>query len=391
MKYGALSVANRALYLAALTESHRIKVSFGVYDGNEALIGPMEGNVLAGQVDVDASADITRTLSMTVEDPTGKFSFDPIGPLYADKFVGVSYSVYVAALSDYVDVPVFFGPVSRYSRDGHTVQVEAVGKESLMMPPVLMNYPATPVDGYVASFIKAAAQAFGETKFRLGSMAGVPVSGGDRNMLDAAKAKAGSVWAELKKLAAAHSFQLFYDAEGYLTARRFPKNTSAHTFLETLNEPSVAFDLTQVRNRVAVFGPDSQKLDAKTTRLVVLDLPSGHPLSAASLARNGTNRVLVENLQSDRYLTPAEATDWGNRYLKHASQGVLSVNFEALVVPHLELHDIIDMNTATLAASFTLPAFTIPLQAADPMTVGYVTTYRTARRYRSIRRLGGQR
>lgn len=382
--YRSLNVAERRAYLAALATDHRIDISTFIYDAAEALIGSLEGNVTGGQVDVDDSSDITRTLSLQLEDPRVKFVFDPIGPIYADKFIGVIYSVDVPGLG-WVDVPVFYGPVSRFSRDGHDVTVEAVGKESLMLPPTVPRTPAAIIYGRLVGFLRTVGEAHGETRFRLGDGNGKLVTTAVANAtVDAAKADGHSMWAELKGLCSDMNFQLFYDPEGYLSLRRPPKNSLAYTFTAVANEPSVGFDLTLVRNRVKVYGTDTHGRDVLKATAV---LAASHPLSPESLARGGVSRFLLETVKTGRAnLTIADAVDIADRTLRHLSDVMLDVSFDALVVPHLELGDLVRVATDTIDATFALKKFSIPLGADSLMSVGQTKRLGLARYRRRIRR-----
>lgn len=382
--YRSLSVSDRNAYLAALTESHRINVSCFIYDAAEALIGALEGYVAGGQVDVDATADITRTLSLSIEDPALKFVFDPIGPIYADKFIQVVYSVDVPGIG-WVDVPVFYGSISRYARDGHDVTIEAVSKEALMLPPTPPSTPAVTTDRRLVGFLKIVAQAHGESRFRLGDGYGKIVSSEvAKQTIDAAQADGHSIWGELSQLCDDKNFQLFYDTEGYLSLRRPPTHRLSYTFTGVANEPSVGFDLTLVRNRVKVFGTDQHGHDVLKA---VAILAASHPLSQEALARGGVNRVLLENVKTGRAnLTVADAERIANRHLKRASDVMVDVSFDSLVVPHLEVGDLCRLSTDTIDATFGLGKFSIPLGAGDLMSVG--TTKRLGfHRYR--RRIKG--
>ena len=112
-----LTKAQDDAYRAALVTSHRIRTKVLVLDANEAPVKGLVPQVLSGAVTVEASAAVSRSLSMTLLDPNHKLTFDSASPadgaLYADNFVQVTYGVETSL--GWVDVPVFTGPVTGYS------------------------------------------------------------------------------------------------------------------------------------------------------------------------------------------------------------------------------------------------------------------------------------
>jgi hypothetical protein len=135
IEFRELSTPQLKLYFATLRSSHKMQLRFYVLDGDEHIIGALHGNVVGGGVHYVSDAEIDRTLALDIVTPGLNFDWSPMGDVYADKHMKVVYQVYVTTVG-WVDVPVFSGPVSHYERDGHSISLEAVGKESLMMDPV---------------------------------------------------------------------------------------------------------------------------------------------------------------------------------------------------------------------------------------------------------------
>lgn len=371
-----LSAAERRLYQAALRDSGRVRALAWVYDRDELLVEPLE--IAEGQVDADLDADITRSVRLTVDDPSHRLGFAPFGKVYADNFIRVTYAVLVDDVG-WVLEPVFHGPVSRWSRDGHEVEIEAIGKEALMLPPVKQVALTDPDDRLIVSYIRAAAALYGEAKFALGQAAGrtVPKS----FTVSPAKAKEKGVWWYLRQLAESANLRLFYDGRGYLTLEPHRPNRVAHTFNRPLTEPAVAFDLERVRNVVEVYGQDDKARDVLKARRA---LAVGHPLSAQSLARNGKPRWLLETVKlDDTKLTEAAAAEIADRKLKQLARQSVEVQFEHSPVPHLELGETCRLVSETADQLFTLRQFSLPLGPAS-MSVGY-TRARPVAQFKSRR------
>jgi hypothetical protein len=184
-------------------------------------------------------------------------------------------------------------------------------------------------------------------------------------------AAAVGLWLVLAAVADDFDRQLFYNGEGYLCMRRWPKNKATWTFdgEQLLNSPSVAYDMADTRNVVKVYGADGK---GRPVLKATERLPVSHPFSPETLSRNGVARmlVLVDKTDNPR-LTIAEAKKKAQRLLKAASSGSLSVEFETLPVPHLELGDRVKVESDTVHTIFTLTKFSLPLAVGSGMSVGF--------------------
>lgn len=377
-KIQGLEPAKRRKYLQALRSSHNIRIRVFVHGPGEGRRGRLDADVIGGQVDVDGSADITRTLSLTIADDSGKMGWGPGSKVFADEFLSVDYGVWIG--DEWADVPVFFGPVSRFERDGGEITIEAVGKESLLLPPRPFTFPKNPetVEGrLLKSYIKHLAASMGESKFSLTSMGGAKIS--KMEAADAAKNKDSGLWGYLTKLAAGNGFQLYYDTEGDLTARPVSGRKGFH-FSDgddgtILDEPTVSYDLSELRNVVVVKGKDTH---GKTVTRAKASLPKNHPLSAQSLAWNGEDRILREIVRFDHEIKLSRAKEVAVSTLRKHSRAPVEVSFESLPIPHLELGDRCELTSGSnpQAVKFTVNRFTLPLGADSAMTVGYTRPYR---------------
>jgi hypothetical protein len=166
--------------------------------------------------------------------------------------------------------------------------------------------------------------------------------------------------------------QLFYDGAGRVRLRRFPDDPT-YTFHDgdggnVLTRPGVTYDLSNVRNTVEVTGgvPRGAK-----RRVQAVALPQrSHPLSPWSLARNGEPRFMAIRERNDNIKRKVAAKNRANKILRDRLRAAVSVDFEALVVPHLEEFDVATLDTEDHTVEFVLTRFGIPLTADRAMPVG---------------------
>jgi len=375
-----LTPAQLAAYKAALVTSHAIRIIVTVRDRNEQPVSSLQlPKVLTGAIQVDSGAAVTRSLSMTCLDPNHKLTFDTANPadgaLYADNFISVTYGVETSL--GWVDVPVFWGPVTAYSRQGPEVTIEAQGKESLALDPFLITAGYNlPRSQQISASVTKVMSNLGEQRISLGMVTGrlvkrrtvirgesawmVCVGGGtDAN---------GNPKPGLMSKAVGHPF-LYYDGNGTLTAKT-RGGPAVHTFDGDwlLSRPGFAYDVLQARNQVYVEGATPKK--SKRHYAGVARLPATHPLSGQSLARNGKPRYLTEMAQSDTLKSDAACRrDAKTRLAQLANQG-LEATFDCLPAPHLEENDTVQLAGVGYAFTFPLRTFAIPLTHDTPMSVG---------------------
>lgn len=398
VRYEALDRWGKAAYERTLRESHRIRVRIDVYDRDEEFVETLDAQVVEGQVDYDITADIRSSMSLTLADRDTKLAWSPMGKVYADNFLSAVYGVYVPADENvdgstwttgaWVEVGVFFGPITKYDRNGHEVQLEAQGKESLLLPPAKQSIgdPDPPANRYMRTVLVRLLEPFGEERIALGDLRGKKVPG--NYSIDPAKIRDNGVWWYMRSLARSRNFGLYYDGDGYLRARRLnPGGEPSWHFQDLLTEPAVAYDILDVRNRVEVW---DQTTKGQPDPLVRLDLlPASHPLSKESLARNGKDRILVERIEeNETKMTIADGVALADGVLKQHSQGVMSVQFEHLPIPQLRLGTKVaaHVEAGQLAEGttvpFTLHSYTLPLTADDSMAVGYTRPIKLSKRFR---------
>lgn len=379
-----LNEDDRAAYLAALRTSHRIKVRVTVRNKDEEELASITPVVLSGAVQVDATAEVTRSLSMVFLDPKHRMTFDAASPsakaLYADNFVSVEYGVHVSAIRRWVWVPVFWGPVTAFERQGAEVTIEAQGKESLGLEPhLVVNGYTIPHGLATANAVRSVMRRIGETRFRgMGGIKGklrkhravAPGEAPWHVVKGGGSDGSGADKPGLVAKSSGHPF-LFYDGEGYLTSKK-RGGSSCYTFNghNVLSQPGFKYDVLEVINRVEVLGGTPRGKPHGPHHRGHAELPASHPLSPTSLARNGKKRYMVTFFDSDSLKSDAACRRKAADILRqHTTEG-LEASFDALPVPHLEEYDTVTLALDGYTLTFPLTTFTMPLTADSPMTIG---------------------
>lgn len=386
-----LTAAQEDIYFAALTSSHQIRVRVRVLDRDEQAIADLYPQILSGAVQYDTSQDVTRSLSIQFLDPSNKLHFDATNPsdgaLFADNFIAVDYGVWVADLNRWVDCPVFCGPLTRFTRNGPVVDVEAQGKETLGLDPHLATRHFVIRKGTsVKTAIKKVMGEFGEKRFSLDMITGrlvhnrsvvtgeqpwqVCVGGsedGHGNRKPPLMARAGN------------SFYLFYDGRGVLTARR--RNSKVvFTFKHDkhlTSVPGYEYDVLSFRNHAIVRGGKGKNATKKAHGIYTL--PAAHPLSPYALRRNGVGRFLTIIYDADNLKTDKACRDKARQLVESTAYQGVTATFDCLPVPVLEELDSVRLDMGSYHMQFKMSQWTLPLVATDAMSVGYTKHVRPRR------------
>jgi hypothetical protein len=372
-------------YVDALRDNHRVRIQFDLLDQNEDHIDSLStpiNRVVSGSVQVDLTADVTRSLEVTVLDENRRLRFEGNSPargaVYADRFIAVRYDVYVKSLDDWVSCPVFWGPLTGYSREGNQVTLEAQGKEILLMAPhYATNGYTLKKNQRLDDAIKEVALRAGETRFDIPEFSDAKLrtgrvvvardepwmvlKGGDQDANgDPVPGLVGEAPGER---------MIYYDARGRLTVRGIDQ-AAVVTFADgrdLVTHPSVSYDLTEFRNTVVVRG---KKPEGKPHAIGKAQLKTNHPLSSWNLRRNGIPRYMTEFVEAEGLKTVEECEARAELILEKLAQQGVTPSFECLPLPYLEEADEARLETDEWSFKFALKQFTLPLTVTEPMTIG---------------------
>lgn len=389
-----LTEAEREAFEETLAASHQVRVTVRIHDRQEAVIGDLvaaASRVLGGAVQVDTKAEVSRSLGLTVLDPNRELAFDSGNPaegaLYADNFVSVLYGVYVPDV-EWVDVPVFWGPLTSFARTGPEVTLEAQGKEALLLAPHFVTRPFTLRKGAkVRDAIRQVAARAGEGRFTLPTVGGKltkarsvgaedeawkVLTGGDTD------ANGKGIPGLVRRLRG--NYRLFYDGEGRLTLRRH-NATSLFTFGDDLltSRAGFRYDVLAFRNRVVVKGGTPKNSQKHFHGFA--SLPANHPMSPVSLGRGGQPRYMTEFVEVSNLKSDAACRARAQDILAAKADQGIEATFECLPVPHLEELDRVTLRADGFTVSFPLQQFTLPL-TGEAMSVGFTKNVKLRKRVR---------
>ncbi len=352
-----------------LCRDHAVSTTVTVMSMDHKVLGVADVGVISGQVDVDSSQDVERTCQVEVLDPSNRLGLAGSGPtqpiIYVNKMIQVTYDVLIPTLGRWVHVPIFTGPITKADETSGQVSITASGKESLLTTSTSMS--ATYKKGsrksdIIASFL----QRSGETQRQITAWS-------DRTTADLTISGADAPWPVLQSLAhtlgnrsAGTDPWLGYDGSGIC---RLKSHSSAVQWIfhqgdggSITSVPKVSADESAMRNYVRVISSDSKVL-------AVSHAPASDPFSAANLGRGGVPRYVREDVQTDTTDKKAAqklADSTRDALLKAA----VSVEFESLIVPHLEPRDVIRVVAPTWEWDLQVSKFTIPLGASQAMSHG---------------------
>lgn len=367
-------------YQQALTFTHERRIRVHIFDLNMTLMRSLTPQVLDGQVTCDTTAEVSRILTLTFLDPSQSLAFEPDSPgpaLWRNRIVRVIYSVRVPALGDWIDCPVFTGPLWDFSRQGAQVSITAHGMERLALGQA-WNHKVYPAKSKRTDAIEDILGRVGEDCHALPNLA-------FKFPQQFSVAKMDQPWKRAQHIAHSMNRYLMYDGRGTLHLRHF-NDRPVFTFdRELLSPPTFTRSKDPIINTVEVTGA---KPKGAKRRVRAVSVATGW-MSPDSLGRGSNGLRLAEQVQNDHIRSTKEARDVADRRLKHHEQQRVTVAFDSLPIPHLEEHDRVAVtSTGVGEVRLRMAQWTIPLGGGDgsaaPMTVGSVRRT-TQGRYSGIR------
>lgn len=359
------SAAQLASFKNLINTHHVVTARIQVLDLNHNHLGDLTNRFLAGQVDIDITSDVSRTLDMDILDPFYELGMDVANPnngsMFMDKMIRCYYCVSPPNMSMSYDVPVFTGPINKMDRKGPILSVEAQGKERLALT-TLRNALTYNKNKRVTSVIKDMLDLTGETRYNI-------TTNTSRTTSVHAYAKDVTYWASAQSLASSLGYHMYYDGLGTLQLRpRVSSSVWSFNDANLLSYPQPGYTLDNVFNVVEVTGATPKGAKRAVGYRAVAD--RSHPLSPWTIGRGGQPRSIIHVVQDTSVRTTAKAKALALRTLKADLLMSLDTQFDALPNPLLEEYDPYRITTPTWADSGALQKMSLPLTADGVSSIG---------------------
>ena len=370
LPYTASQMADYVALLGSKAYVRRVKLQ--LLDLNQAWLGDISNRLVAGQVDVDSSTDISRSLKLDLADPDFSMGLDSNAPqdgaLYGDRMIAVSDITSAPGSSVFYECPLFVGPLRKVSRSNGIISLEASGKEVLSMTGLWQGRTFKEGTKKTDVISKIMVDLVGENHIK--------VDDRPAKLAQKSSIKDGEQpWAVIKGMASSVDCHAWYDGRGTLQVRRNSDKrvfTFDDRFLVT--DPTWGFDMGAVVNILKVIGA-KPKGKGKGHFSYTARAPRNHPLSPWNLARTNKNGVKVPMylgrvVEDSSFRSTKECKDYAERLLANGLKETVDASFQSLVVPFLEESDNVRVSNSDVTVDFVLKKFSIPL-TPGPMAVNF--------------------
>lgn len=381
-----LTAAQKLAYEKTLLTVHTFRVRASIIDRNFKQVVTLDDQTQpGGQVVVDSTADVWRSCTLSFLDPDHALGFD--SDTYQGQELNLSRQLRVRCDVDspLLDKPaavyLHTGPVTRLTRKGPVVTVEAQGREAYGLTPLNRTITIRK-GGRRTDAIRTLLRAMGETRF-----GAIPTST-SKLPADVVCGPADKPWTKARSIASSMGYQLFYGADGVPYMRTLPTKP-VWTFRDgeggsIKSDVTTTADLTDVRNQVKVTGATPSGKKNPVTG--VATAPATHPLSPWNLGPTGAPMWLIEEISNDNLRTALECRQFAESMLAAKLRLNRSAQFDAVRVPHLDAGDLIGVESYGEQTSTRLDQFQISLDPGGQMNVGYIDTFAgTAHKTRKVK------
>lgn len=372
-----LTRAQLRLYHDRLFSNHDFRVEVEVLHMDESVRGALDGEFIDGQVNLQANdGGVSRTATFSLYDPNHALHLDPDSPfdmaVYFNRMIRVKHIIDVPGIPRPVRAVPFVGPITKISREGSVLTVEAQDKAVLAIegrPPMKRKKGHNAVDA-IKDFMRAA----GERRFRFE----VPEARRKRRLPKAYSigwTTEASPWAVCQQIArGVLGLQLVYACDGALLLRPLPGSPEVwHHLTDTTGQVKVDYDASTVRNHVRVQGqiPAKPKKKIKAKKFTeTATARKGHPMAPASLGRNGSHRYLPLLVADNSIKTHKDARQRAARDLAANLPLQVAAAWSGLPFFHLDTGDQIGVTTPDGTFRTPLREASLPLGLGGNASVG---------------------
>lgn len=365
-----------------LTSAHNIDIKVRLLDLNQKFLQDLSGNFVDGAVSVDAHAETTRALDLSLFDPFHEVSLEPTSPSRTSIFIADMIRVVIVVSTpdrqNVWHIPVFTGPIDSVDRDDFWLDVKCLGKESLSLD-----------NTWRGRTFKKGQEKTDVIRFILENLMGenkINITDRKQRLPNDLKLNdEKSPWSVAKRLAASMNMILYYNGAGVVIMRKKKARRPVIRFTNrwVTTYPKVSYDLSNTINAVRVVGGKPKKAKKKIKYTAVAK--RRHSLSPWRLGRGGKPRFLWVEIDDDSIRTKKEAKQIAQRVLNRGLLAGVTVTWDGIPFPLLEELDLCRIDVDGFGAKFAVPKFTIPLVAGDDAAFGYLRRARPKGGPRGVR------
>jgi hypothetical protein len=339
-------------------------------------------NVIDGQVAYDVTADVTRMLDIHFVDTRGRLGFEPDdpsdAPLHRSRLVRVKDCRYVEALGDWVEAPVFTGPIIDFQRDGGDVNLTCHGMEEQAFG-AAWGTVHCPKKSKITDGIRKLLAAAGDVNAVVPDLSRTFPKDVVIHPLD-------PIWPHVRHMAASLDHYVFYDGAGRFQMRPHGQR-AVYRFHDVLTSPvTVKRQVDGFINTVVVLGPKPH--GPKKHRVQGIATLKGS-LSPEALSRHGVPFHAVDHEDKDFQVTVRrkdkkgkthkvthemphlkahkEAQKIADRILLEHATTQTDLSFDAMPLPMLEEYDMVAVtDDAFGSAKMRMRTWSLPIEGGDP-------------------------
>lgn len=399
MRLSSLTKAQRAAYDATVSGTHHRAVELEVYrrrDG-EAVVS-LTNRFLGGSVQGDETRTPVTFLECEILDD--EYALDWSHGAHRKFEVQVVDSRFVPELDEWVEEPIFRGPIWDFERDESVVRLVAEGAEKNAQGSV-RQADWWPAKTKATTVIKALLRRAGaeprdlgipNLKATLPRSVTVGVRLGKPPKDDKKKdtrprrqrllvSREDTYWETAKDLAESLDRDLYADNRGKFVLRHPRSRPTIHLTERTLLAP-----ITEKRggdgettNVWIVRGANPKGPRGRAHARV--ELPKRHPASSWSQRWNDTKREVIETIENDQIKTNRQARALGQRRRDRALRETVTYEVQALpIIPWVRPSSLLSAPSKAGRVTGRIPAWTLPLgPGADPLVLGAARRRRWSR------------
>lgn len=364
---------------------HEIKVSVElqnlegkrlvVFDGDRG--GGRDITVQDGQVDVDSSTVVGRSLNLTVADPSGELRVGE-DVNYVNRMLHVEVGVVVPELSKTVWAPVFTGPITDAPRSGDVVQFTAQGKPRMAQHGIRDVYVIPKGTKKTTAIRKIMHDLSGETFANMRGIPDLPPVLTKQLVMRLQSRPWDTCW----NIALSMSRHLAYDGAGQIRMQRFDLKNPVYTFRTSKfapglidTDPEVSTNWNLIFNAVRLTGGATDTTDAP---VVFAYAPPNNPFSPQRLGRNGVNHYLWHVLKIESLKTEQACRRVAHNILVRDMIATRMLKFEALPMYVFDELDLVGVHLPGFIGETQLSQFTIPLLTGNAPTMSFGFNHRVS-------------